>query len=43
MIVRKYCKRKRARERSFAKEQNKRDLMGSSEVKWPMGLVPFWD
>jgi hypothetical protein len=27
----------------FAKEKNKKDLMRSSEVKWPMGLVPFWD
>jgi hypothetical protein len=27
----------------LAKERNKKDLMRSSEVKWPMGLVPFWD
>jgi hypothetical protein len=42
MIVRKYCKGKRARESSFAKEKNKKDLMRGSEMTWRMGLVPFW-
>jgi hypothetical protein len=27
MIVRKYCERKRARARNFAKRKNKKDLM----------------
>jgi hypothetical protein len=43
MIVRKYCKRKRGRASFSAKEKNKKDLMRSSEVKWQMGLVPFWN
>jgi hypothetical protein len=42
MIVRKYCKGKRGRLSFFAKEKNKKDLMGGSEMKCRMGSVPFW-
>ena len=38
MIVRKYCERKRGRGSIFGKRKNKKDLMGSSEVKWQMGI-----
>jgi hypothetical protein len=43
MIVRKYCKRKRGKQKSHAKGKNKKDLMEEFGKKERAGLVPMRD